>query len=140
VWLKVKFKKIHQNAVLPSYAKDGDAGLDLTCVDYYIEDDIITYATGLSIEIPFGFVGLIFPRSSIRKKSLHLTNSVGVIDSGYRGEILASFRFSSIRGVYDVGDRIAQLVILPYPKIDPIICDDLSNSERGGGGFGSTGR
>lgn len=138
--MKIKFKKLHELAVLPSYSKPGDAGLDITTiaapdVNYlYME-----YKTGLSVEIPQGYVGLLFPRSSISKTSLSLTNSVGVIDSGYRGEIC--FRFKQDRHspvIYNMGDRIGQLIILPFPRIECIEANELSDSERGTGGFGST--
>jgi dUTP pyrophosphatase len=146
----VKFQMIHSNAVLPSYAKDGDAGLDLTCVGYYTDTNAgtINYQTGLAVEIPKGYVGLIFPRSSIRKTRLSLSNSVGVIDSGYRGEICFSFRPILKEGTteydndfpkYQIGDRIGQMIIMPYPTIEPIFANTLSDSERGDGGFGSSG-
>lgn len=81
--MKVKIKKLHENAVIPQYSKIGDAGLDLTAVDEKWNDDntMVTYDTGLAVEIPEGFVGLLFPRSSVSKTSLNLANSVGVIDS-----------------------------------------------------------
>jgi len=138
----VKIKKLHNNAVVPQYAKAGDAGMDLVAtevIDGY--GFSVTYGTGLAMEIPEGFVGLVFPRSSIRKYDLSLTNCVGVIDSGYRGEIQATFRKEA--GIpskrYDVGDKIAQMIILPYPSIQFIETDELSDTERGEGGFGSTG-
>jgi len=138
----VKIKKLHNNAVIPQYAKAGDAGMDLVAtevIDGY--GFSVTYGTGLAMEIPEGFVGLVFPRSSIRKYDLSLTNCVGVIDSGYRGEIQATFRKEA--GIpskrYDVGDKIAQMIILPYPSIQFIETDELSDTERGEGGFGSTG-
>ena len=91
--MKVRIKKLHKDAVIPSYAKSGDAGLDLTAVDYYYDlDGNIVYHIGLAIEIPEGYVGLIFPRSSISKHDISLSNAVGVIDSGYRGEITAKFK------------------------------------------------
>lgn len=137
----VKIKKLNENAVIPEYAKDGDAGLDLTAIEYYwSEDDCYTYHTGLSIEIPNGYVGLLFPRSSIYKKDLALTNCVGVIDSGYRGEIIAKFKRTKqiMPKTYAIGDRVVQLIILPYPKIELIVSEELSESERGSDGFGST--
>lgn len=143
--LNVKIKKLHPNAVIPTYAKPGDAGLDLTSISWEISHVMsqITYKTGLSIEIPEGYVGLIFPRSSIYKTSLVLSNSVGVIDSGYRGEIGAVFNLDRIDKVgystYSRGDRIMQLVIIPYPKIQFEEVTELSESERGTGGYGSTG-
>lgn len=140
--MKINFKKLHRNAVIPSYAVDGDAGMDLTAVriTQQTSRDII-YQTGLAVEIPKGYVGLIFPRSSIRKYDLSLSNSVGVIDSGYRGEIGLTFKkldeWKSYE--YKVGDRIGQLIVLPYPNIEPIEVEELNNSERGEKGFGSTG-
>ena len=140
-FIKVRFKKLHTDAIIPSYAKPGDAGMDLTATSIIDEAFQVTYGTGIAVEIPGGYVGLIFPRSSIRKYQLQLSNSVGVIDSGYRGEI--QFTFNKTGGVpskkYEVGDRIGQLIIMPFPTIIPIESNDLSDSERGTGGFGSTG-
>ena len=140
--MQVKIKKLHNNAVIPKYAKAGDAGLDLVATEIINEEVFqITYGTGLAMEIPEGYVGLVFPRSSIRKYNIFLTNSVGVIDSGYRGEIQATFY--KMRGVashkYEVGDKIAQIIIVPYPSIEFIETDELSETERGTGGFGSSG-
>ncbi|CAB4143288.1 Dut dUTPase [uncultured Caudovirales phage] len=140
--MQIKIKKLHNNAVIPKYAKAGDAGLDLVATEIINDEAFqITYGTGLAMEIPEGYVGLIFPRSSIRKYELSLTNCVGVIDSGYRGEIQATFRkeggLPSIR--YEVGDKIAQIIIVPYPTIEFVETDELSQTERGAGGFGSSG-
>jgi len=140
--MKVRLKKIHPNAVVPKYAKPGDAGLDLVATEIINKEVFqITYGTGLAMEIPEGFVGLVFPRSSIRKYDLSLTNCVGVIDSGYRGELQATFRRH--KGVaskdYEVGDKIAQIIIVPYPSIEFTEVDGLSQTERGTGGFGSSG-
>ena len=139
--LKIKIKKLHKDAVIPSYSKDGDAGMDLTATEIINEThNIITYGTGLAFEIPKGYVGLVFPRSSIRKYELQLSNSVGVIDSGYRGEVQATFNKTHYKlENYKVGDRVAQIMILPYPKIELVETNELSNSDRGSGGFGSTG-
>jgi dUTP pyrophosphatase len=139
--LKVKIMKLHENAVVPKYSKEGDAGLDLTATQILNEDSqTITYGTGLAFEIPMGYVGLVFPRSSIRKYELQLSNSVGVIDSGYRGEVQATFnKIHNGLEIYKVGDRVAQMIILPHPHIDFIETQKLSNTERGSGGFGSTG-
>lgn len=140
--MKIKIKKLHENAVIPTYAKHGDAGLDLTATSKsYDENYNVVYGTGLAIEIPEGYVGLVFPRSSICEKDLFLTNSVGVIDSGYRGEIMAKFKHSDLLAdEYREGERIAQLIILPYPYIEFELADELSKSERGTGGYGSSGR
>lgn len=137
--MKVKITKTHRDAVIPSYAKIGDAGMDLKSTSALYEDKHITYGTGLAIEIPEGHVGLLFPRSSIYKTSQLLANSVGVIDSGYRGEIKFKLTRSSDALEYNVGDRIGQLIILPYPKIELIEVEGLSWSARGVDGFGSTG-
>jgi len=135
----VKLKKMHPKSVIPNYAKIGDAGMDLVITSIINENkEDITYGFGLSMEIPEGYLGLIFPRSSIRKYDLLLTNSVGVIDSGYRGELQATFKKSGPH-LYEIGDRGAQIVILPYPQIEFVEADELSNTERGKGGFGSTG-
>ena len=137
--MKVRIKKLNENAVIPSYAKDGDAGMDLVATRIINERlDSITYGTDIALEIPEGFVGLVFPRSSIRKTDLILSNSVGVIDSGYRGEIQATFKRSGVYA-YAVGDRIAQIMIIPHPDIEFEEADELSDTERGDGGFGSTG-
>ena len=162
--LEVKIKKLHKDAVIPTYAKSGDAGMDLTAVNCeYDNDDNICYDTGLAFEIPEGYVGLIFPRSSLSKQDLLLTNHVGVIDSGYRGSV--SFKFKYTKPSYDlnedydgldddkhwrvklshntqkeykVGDRVGQIIIVPYPKVSFVEVEELSDTERGNGGFGST--
>ena len=140
--LDVRIKKLHKDAVIPKYAKDGDAGLDLVATQIIDNTSTqVTYGTGLAMEIPYGYVGLLFPRSSIKNHELELSNSVGVADSGYRGEIRAVFNKTngpdSMK--YKVGDRVVQLIILPYPKINFVLSDELSDSERGTGGYGSTG-
>jgi len=138
----VKVKKLVPEAVIPSYSKVGDAGMDLT-ITKEIENTSfsVSYGFGIAIEIPQGYVGLVFPRSSVRNQELVLSNCVGVIDSGYRGELQATFKktngLDSIK--YKVGDRGAQIIILPYPTIYMTEVPELSNTERGEGGFGSTG-
>lgn len=124
--MELRFKKLKEDAVIPAYAKPGDAGLDLTAISVIEENGILTYGTGLAVEIPIGYVGLVFPRSSIYKTKLTLTNCVGVIDSGYRGEIMAKFKKESewIVG-YRPGDRICQLIIMSYPTIEPIEVEEL---------------
>lgn len=150
--MQVKIKKLNENAVVPKYSKPGDAGLDLTATSYAFENGRHVYGTSLAVEIPEGYVGLIFPRSSICKYDLRLTNSVGVIDSGYRGEIKFQFEdkgmiITDIYGhthenhkIYKIGDRIGQLLILNYPNIELIEANELSNTERAAGGFGSSGK
>ena len=143
--MKVRIKKLNENAVIPTYAKDGDAGMDLVATSIISTTSTqITYGIGLALEIPKGFVGLIFPRSSVRKTRLMLSNCVGVIDSGYRGELQATFNKINHDSVsendYKVGDRIAQIMIIPHPSIEFEEADELSDTERGNGGFGSTGK
>jgi len=146
----VKIKKLNEFAEIPKYSKPGDAGMDLTCTDVSLDSGgNYVYKTGLSVEIPEGFMGLIFPRSSNANKSLMLTNSVGVIDSGYRGEIMLKYKpdyqyflqSDEVKNqkIYLVGDRVGQLIIMPYPQVDWKVVDKLSDSERGEGGYGSTG-
>lgn len=145
--MKVRFKKLHRNAVTPSYANPGDAGMDLTAITYTTDakNNIIEYFTGIAIEIPEGYVGLIFPRSSVYKTDLVLSNCVGVIDSGYRGEISFKFKmpvntfFAALKRFQD-GDRVGQLIILPYPVIELEEVTELSVTDRGELGFGSTGK
>jgi len=175
--LEIKIKKTHPDSVLPSYATQGDAGMDLPAISVKYDEvnDCIVYDTGLALEIPQGFVGLVYPRSSICKKNLLLTNSVGVIDSGYRGSITFNFKIDSdyfkteedkdefkaglqrgefsyhhtaddfynkvisARDIYKPGDRIGQLIIMPYPKIEFKEVLELSETKRGVGGYGSTG-
>lgn len=140
----VKFKKLHPAAVLPSYAKPGDAGLDLT--SRWVRNDVglkkSTHGTNIAVEIPEGYVGLVYPRSSVHLIGCRLANSVGVIDSGYRGEIVLVFDIQDDDTwlVYAPGDRIAQLVIVPIPTITVVEAEELSESERGTGSFGSSGK
>lgn len=142
----VKIKKINPNAVIPTYAKDGDAGMDLVATSIISETPSeITYGLGIAMEIRDGYVGLIFPRSSIRKTRLQLSNSVGVIDSGYRGELQATFNkitttIENQKNDYKIGDRIAQIMIIPHPYIQFEEVKELSDTQRGKGGFGSTGK
>ena len=150
--MKVRIKKLHPDAIIPKYAHDDDAGLDLTAVSmYYDTHGNICYGTGLAFEIPRGYVGLVFPRSSCAHKQQCLANAVAVIDSGYRGEVVMKFKPSLALdshqcvtdrytyGVYKVGERIAQMIIMPYPHIEFEEAEELSETERSDGGYGSTG-
>lgn len=139
--MKVKIKKLVENAVIPHYAKNGDAGLDLTATSIEQKGEKIIYHCGLAFEIPQGYFGFVVPRSSNAKKDLLLTNSAGVIDSGYRGEVTAVFQKTRLlhTDLYNVGDRFAQLIILPYPQIEFEEVEELSKTERGVGGYGSSG-
>lgn len=147
--MEVKIKRLCDEASIPQYAHDTDAGMDLVATSYEYNDEIRchVYGTGIAVEIPEGYVGLIYPRSSNRKTESYLTNHVGVIDSGYRGEIIASFKTRDFKAgkiqqlykPYEVGDKIAQLIIMPYPKVEFTEVAELSSSDRGKGGHGSTG-
>lgn len=139
--MKIRFKKLSPSAVVPRKAHASDAGFDLTCTRYEVTNgELFTYHTDIAVEIPDGYVGLLFPRSSIYKQDLFLTNSVGVIDSGFRGEVTVKFRPHLFAKPYDKGDRVAQMIIMPYPHIDLVEVDELSDSDRGDGGYGSTGK
>lgn len=142
---KVRFKKLSENAVVPSYGTAYSAGADLYSA---MQEDVIIapettkfIKTGIAIEIPEGLVGLIYARSGMAcKKGLAPANKVGVIDSDYRGEIMvALYNHSDSSVTVASGDRIAQLVLTPYIKADFEEADELDDTVRGDGGFGSTG-
>ena len=141
--MKIRFKKLSASAVVPTKAHESDAGFDMTCTRYEVTNgELFTYHTDIAVEIPECHVGLLFPRSSVFKQDLFLTNSVGVVDSGYRGEVMFKFKpvSSEVKQHYQVGDRIGQLIIIPYPEVEFVEADELSKSERGAGGYGSSGR
>ena len=138
--MEIKIKKLHPDAVIPKYANPGDAGMDLTAVDVSTDYGCLTYHTGLAVEIPRWHVGLLFPRSSVYKGRQMLTNCVGVIDSGYRGEVMLKYTLSPTGNDYEIGDRVGQLIILPHPKVHFIEVDELTSTKRGKGGYGSTGK
>jgi len=137
--MRIRVKKVHPDAVIPNYAHFGDAAVDLVAVKKW-EDDKgnICYGTGLAMEIPHHHVGLLFPRSSVSKTDLRLCNAVGVIDAGYRGEIMLKFDKNGNKE-YEIGDRVGQLMLVPIPSIQFVQVANLPQSDRGLGGFGSTG-
>ena len=139
--MEVKFKKLLPVAVEPTYSKPGDAGMDLTAFGVERTPGYMEYNTFIAVEIPEGYVGLLFPRSSVSKTPLILANSVGVIDSNYRGPIKLRFKHTGENGSepYKSGDRVGQLVIMPVPTIELKEVGDLSETSRGDGGFGSSG-
>lgn len=144
--MEIKFKKLDPRAVAPVRAHNTDAGFDLVATDVTTEINecgqlILVYHTGLAVEIPEGYFGMLVPRSSISKKSLTLTNCAGVIDAGYRNEVMAKFRATTdvVPSVYKPGERFAQLLILPVPEVTFTETSELSITDRGEGGFGSTG-
>ena len=176
--MQVKTKIINKEIETPvlKYSKQGDAGIDLTATSkWYDEQGNVCYGTNRAFEIPQGYVGLLFPRSSNANKDLLLSNSVGVLDSGYRGEVMFKFKkeINNERSVlntiiavqnmaeikedfkrlglldgddienfteYQLGDRIGQIIILSYPQIEFEEVEELSETERGSGGYGSTGK
>jgi dUTP pyrophosphatase len=164
--MEIRFKKLVPEAKTPIKLIDVDAGFDIFAISKNETPDFIEYLTGIAFEIPEGYVGLVFPRSSVTKYDLMLKNCVGVIDASYRGEIrcrfarVASTEFKDlllwnedvmkkIRGrieiiwseekQYEVGERIAQIVFLELPKITLVEAEELSDTQRGTGGFGHTG-
>jgi len=138
--MKVKIKRLHDKSIIPKYAHDGDAGLDLTITSVeQLDSEHIKYGFGLAFEIPKGYVGLLFPRSSCYKQRQLMSNCVGVLDSNYRGEVSAVM-IGTTNTSYKVGDRAVQLIVMPYPEIELIEVDELNETERGQGGYGSTGK
>lgn len=139
--MDIKIMKLNYHSVIPTYSKEGDAGVDLTAVTMEETDKYISYDTKLSFEIPHGFVGLLFPRSSLTNYDLTLGNHVGVLDSSFRGSV--TFRFKRTKGadskIYNIGDRVGQLIIIPYPIINFVESTELSTTERNTGGYGSSG-
>ena len=151
--MEVKIKKLYEDSILPTKAHTTDAGYDLYAHSKSYDDDgNVVYGSGVAMEIPQGYVGLVFPRSSNAKKDLILSNSVGVIDSGYRGEISFKFKPSNVIekpdlaympesiSKYEIGERIGQIIIMPYPEIEFVEVDELSDSDRGDGSYGSSGK
>ena len=154
--MKIKIKRLSENAVLPVKAHATDAGFDLTATSCNIDENgAMVYGTGIAVEIPDGYIGIVFHRSSIAKKHIVSSNCVGVIDSGYRGEVMAKFKPTNYfnyyedcgriverphdGSIYGIGERIAQLIIMPIPEIEFEEAEELSDSERGIGGYGSSG-
>jgi dUTP pyrophosphatase len=133
--------KLGKDAKMPTRAHYSDAGLDLYCSSREFSNGQAIYKTGVSLEIPDGHVGLLFPRSSIVNTGLRLANCVGVIDAGYRGEISFVFDVKEFRSNnYAKGDRVGQLVILPIYVSNLNQVDELNETKRGAGGYGSTGK
>lgn len=137
--IKIKTKIINNNAIIPIRMHDSDAGFDLTASSMRVDEEnkCIVFGTGLAFEIPMGYVMYVFPRSSCYKHGVHMANSVGVIDSWYRGEVHVVFNGTETD--YTIGDRIAQAIIMPISSVEYVIADELEDSDRGGNGLGSTG-
>ncbi|HEY1330703.1 MAG TPA: dUTP diphosphatase [Actinomycetota bacterium] len=142
--MRLPFKRLDPTVPLPSYAHAGDAGLDLRSnADLIVQpSERAMVPTGLSVAIPVGHAGLVLPRSGLAsRQGLTLANSPGLIDAGYRGEIVVAVVNLDPSGAVKIsrGDRVAQLVIVPFVRIEPGEAEELPPSARGGGGFGSTG-
>ena len=137
--MKIKIKKLVPEAIIPKYANPGDAGMDVYAVSKIETDKFVEYGTGLAFEIPTDHVLFVFPRSSVSNTHLQMANSVGVLDSGYRGELKLRFRKHGTDD-YNVGDRVGQIILLPFPLVEFDEVEELGESVRGGGGFGSTGK
>ena len=143
---KVNIKRLNENAVVPTYGSEFSAGADLyACADAPVTVEAgktVLVHTGIAMEIPVGYVGLVFARSGLAsKKGLAPANKVGVIDSDYRGEIMVALHNHSAEDkTIDAGERIAQIALVPYLTADFNVVDELSDTARGVGGFGSTGR
>lgn len=141
--MQVQIKLLNDAAKLPAYSKVGDAGLDLVATSMNITQEynygFVEYGTSLAIKVPEGYVGLIFPRSSISNYGMILANSTAVIDSNYVGELKLRFKYISGTNAYNIGDRVGQLIIIPYPTIEFEQVEELPETNRNDGGFGSTG-
>lgn len=140
--MQVKIKKLSNEAVIPTQGTIGSAGFDLTAISMNIVNEgdygYIEYGTGLAVAIPDHHAGLIFPRSSLSNTGLILANSVGVIDSDYRGEVKLRFKYIAGTKHYNIGDRIGQLVITKLPSVMFKEVEELNDTERSDKGFGST--
>lgn len=147
--IEVKLKKVNRKAIIPHKAYPTDACFDLvaTSINYDETNRCYVYGTGLAMEIPEGFVGHIYPRSSNRKTDCYMANHVGVIDCHYRGEVMVSFKdvntesaVSEANAPYKLGDRIAQICFDKVIDTEFKEVDELTDTDRGEGGHGSTGK
>ena len=141
--LIIKYKKLHPDAKAPKQGHYGDAGFDLSV--YFVEpikgENAVIIHSGICVEIPYGYQGELRARSSVHKTGTILSNGVGTIDAGYRGEVKGVFYLDkNNEEFFDVGDRFAQLVIMPAPAVEYVEVEELSASERGENGYGSTGK
>lgn len=138
--IKVKFKKLNKRASIPFYAKKGDAGMDLVATTLIRTGKYFEYGTDLAIEMPMGYAGFLFPRSSISNTDHFLRNSVGVIDSGYRGELKLRMSIPALgEKQYKIGDKVGQIVLVKLPSIEIEEVQEISGTDRSDGAFGSTG-
>ena len=144
--MEIKIKRLNERAHIPTFGTEFSAGADLYCAEEHeisvCSGQKCSIGTGISMEIPEGYVGLVFARSGLAcKNGLRLCNSVGVIDADYRGEIKVVLHNDSeyVREIKP-GERVAQMIVMPYPKVSFIEVEELSDTVRGKSGFGGTGR
>ena len=141
---KIKVQRLHENAMPPFRATEESAGLDfMSAYDYkLLKGTTKKVNTGIAVEIPKGYVGILSIRSSLAKQGLSLANSIGVIDSDYRGSVDALIRYAGEGESYSLsrGDRVFQMLVIPVSIVDVKVVNELSSTERGDGGFGSTGK
>jgi dUTP pyrophosphatase len=142
--MDIKFKRKFELVPIPFYATEGAACMDLTAISEPVFNETGNYweyDTGLAFEIPKGYVGLLFPRSSNTKMDLILGNSVGVIDSDYRGWVSLRYKeISKLPPIYQFGDRIGQIMFIALPQVRLTLVAELESTERGSGSYGSTGK
>jgi dUTP pyrophosphatase len=143
--MELRFRILDESATIPSRAHSGDAGLDLHAAQaaHIGPGERWQISTGLAVEIPEGHAGLVLPRSGLALRyGISLVNAPGLIDSGYRGEVGVLLLNNDPAEIFMVkpGDRIAQLVVVPITGLEPVAVEQLATSERGEGGFGSSGR
>ena len=139
--IDVKIRKVHPDAVIPFRAHATDAGMDVIAISMEMTEDYVEYDTGLQFQLPEGYAMLIFPRSSNSKKDLLLCNSVGILDAGYTGNLKLRFKLTTegyTEKIYNPGDKVGQIMIIPFPEINFIETEVFNETERGNGGFGST--
>lgn len=143
--INLKIKKVHPDAVIPTLAYGSSNGFDLTAISYSMKNNYIEYKTGLSFAIPDGYVGILAPRSSVSNYDLSLANSLGVLDHNFRGEVTFRFRYTKEHNkfigshIYENGNKIGQLLIIPNPRVQVEVVTELPDSERGTNGYGSSG-
>jgi len=129
--VELKFKRITIGSRLPDYRQEGNGGLDLTVASRSIGLNFVEYGFGVAVEIPVGYVGFLVPKASISDTNLYLANSVGIIDSNFKGELKARFKRDGGSPKFpSIGDKIVQLVVLPIPQMEPSWVENLTHSER----------
>jgi dUTP pyrophosphatase len=141
--IELPIRRLRDDAIVPARAYDGDAGLDLAACERVVLEPggRATVGTGLAIAIPDGYAGFVQPRSGLAAKNgITIVNTPGLVDSGYRGELKVILLNTDERDAFvvEAGMRIAQLVVMPVPLVDPVEVDELPETERGVRGFGSS--